>query len=228
MKNFNTIVIFIFGGLLFCCTPSEESNKRDTDTVILESENDSLVPVFGNRFEISGDFNGDGKIETLAEHYFDGNKNNETNKFYTNIEYDSLVARTIKKNPICFVSSTDKLVDTLHIYSGGQLLGLSFLKNEGDLNNDGTDEVSYVIDWADWSNLNTWHLVTFKNNKWIELYSFSIWDWQIPEDLKSFKGLIEPIKEHEIQIIYMNDEALEDTTIINLNSLNKTRELKSN
>jgi hypothetical protein len=91
------------------------------------------------------------------------------------------VALTIRKEPYTFVTSSNKSIDTLHITSKGQALGLSYLKNEGDLNGDGTDEISYVVNWADWSNLNTWHIMTFKNKKWTELYSFPIWDWQLPD-----------------------------------------------
>jgi hypothetical protein len=138
----------------------------------------------------------------------------------------------------------------LHISSGGQLLGLSYLKNEGDLNGDGTDEVSYVVNWADWSNTNTWHLVTYKNKKWKELYSFAIWDWQLPDlpetfnqygligleqkiinttnvtmnkriekELKDFKGLVKKVKTNKIQVIFKNNEAEEDTMIVDLKRL---------
>ena len=49
------------------------------------------------------------------------------------------------------------------------------LYNEGDLNNDGTDEVSFVI-WAEGS----WvvcYVYSLKKNKWYEpIDSFSMWD----------------------------------------------------
>jgi hypothetical protein len=147
----------------------------------------NIKPVLGYRFILSGDFDGDGKKEKLIEHFFSGLDNKETNKFYDSLsDYDQLVALTIKKEPFSFVISDNKRIDTLHISSGGQLLGLFYLKNEGDLNGDETDEVSYVVNWADWSNLNTWHLVTYKNNKWTELYSFPIWDWQLPDLPETF------------------------------------------
>ena len=147
----------------------------------------NIKPIFGYRFVITGDFDGDGKKEKLIEHYFSALVNKETNKFYDSLpEYDHLVALTIKKEPYSFAISNNKFIDTLHISSSGQLLGLSYLKNEGDLNGDGTDEISYVVNWADWSNLNTWHLMTFKNKKWQELYSFPIWDWQLPDLPETF------------------------------------------
>jgi len=153
----------------------------------LETIPNNIKPIFGYRFIITGDFNGDGKKEKLIEHFISGIDNKETNKFYEGLtDFGQLVALTIKKEPISFLISDNKLIDTLRISSGGQLLGLSYLKNEGDLNGDGTDEVSYVVNWADWSNVNTWHLVTYKNNKWTEIYAFPIWDWQLPDLPETF------------------------------------------
>ncbi|MEC4050470.1 hypothetical protein OX284_013590 [Flavobacterium sp. SUN046] len=141
-----------------------------------------IHPVFGYRFIIDGDFDGDGVKEQLVEHFYSLKTNKETNKFYENLpDYGDLVTLTMKKDPYSFVSSTNKNIKNLEISQEGQLLGLSYLKNEGDLNGDGTDEVSYVVNWADWSNLNHWHLMTYRNQQWEELYTFSIWDWQLPD-----------------------------------------------
>ena len=234
---------------------SLQHNSSKTKNTVGKTIHKNLKPVLGYRFIISGDFDGDGKKEKLIEQFFSGIDNKETNKFYESLlDYDQLVALTVKKDPYTFVISDNELIDTLHISSGGQLLGLSYLKNEGDLNGDGTDEVSYVVNWADWSNLNTWHIVTYKNKKWIELYSFSIWDWQLPnlpetfnqygpfglenkvinttndtinkrieQVLKEFKGLVKKIRTNKIQVIFRNDEAEEDTMIVNLKRL-KQRE----
>ena len=230
--------------------PDTSKSKNQLEAT-LKAIPKNIKPVFGYRFIIKGDFNGDGKNEKLIEHYFSGLDHKETNKFYDDLpEYDQLVALTIKKDPYSFVTSDNKSIDTLHISSNGQLLGLSYFKNEGDLNGDGTDEVSYVVNWADWSNLNTWHLMTFKNRKWQELYSFPIWDWQLPDlpetfnqyglfglenkiinttddkinkqlekELNNFNGLVKKIKMNKIQVIFRNDEAEEDTLIVNLKRL---------
>lgn len=246
-----TIFLFILASFFSCENSSkklkEEKNTSVNDTLKQERK---LKPVFGYRFIISGDFDGDGKKENLIEHFFSGIDNKEINKFYENLEYDDLVDLTMKKNPYSFVLSDNKSIDTLQITGMAQNFGLSYLKNEGDLNNDGTDEVSYVVNWADWSNLNTWYLATYKNKKWQELYSFPIWDWQLPNlpetsnqyglfglenkiinsedaitnneienELKHFKGLIKKIKPNEIQVIYRNEEADEDTVIVNLKKL---------
>jgi hypothetical protein len=204
MKTPLTITILI-STLLFSCDNStkktqDEKRVSHVDTLQLDSSKsrnpieetlknipENIKPVLGYRFILTGDFDGDGKKEKLIEHFYSLLDNKETNKFYDSLSnYNQLVALTEKKEPYSFVSSDNRRIDTLHISTDDQLLGLSYLKNEGDLNGDGTDEVSYVIDWADWSSWNTWHLVTYKNKKWTELYSFPIWDWQLPDLPETF------------------------------------------
>jgi hypothetical protein len=155
-----------------------ESRLRE----VLQSIPKEVKAVFGYRFVISGDFNGDHKNEQLIEHYFSGMDHKESNKFYDNLsEFEQLVALSIEKRPLSFLSSDNTDIDTLIIHSGDQLLGLSYLKNEGDLNGDGGDEISYVINWADWSNVNTCHIKTYHQHQWKELHSFDIWDGQLPD-----------------------------------------------
>lgn len=181
--NIRPIIFLLILVMFLSC---DNSNKKTREKITISTtetlkHDKKLKPIFGYRFIISGDFDGDGKKENLIEHFFSGIDNKEANKFYENVEYDDLVELTMKKNPYSFVLSDNKSIDTLQITRIGQNFGLSYLKNEGDLNNDGTDEVSYVVSFADWSNLNTWYLFTYKNKKWQELYSFPIWDWQLPD-----------------------------------------------
>ena len=222
-----------------------DSSKSTTDfEEILDTMPEDETPIFGYRFVISGDFDGDGKEEKLIEHFISGLDNKETNKFYANITYGDLIYLTSQKEAYSFVLSDNKLIDTLHIISGMHF-GLSYLKNEGDLNGDGTDEISYVVNLADYSNLNTWYIMTYRHGKWVYLYSFDIWDWQLPDlpetfnqyglfgienklivtndtinkeierELKAFKGLVRKIKTNKIEIICNNDGDL-DTMIVNL------------
>lgn len=237
--------------------PKSDSTQKSVDNIPPDLRDKTLIAqlttVFGYRFIVEGDFNGDGKQEKLVEHYFDSLTGKESNKFYENISYDQLVEITAKyKAPECFLTSTDERIDTFWIAAYGQLLGLSYLKNEGDLNGDGTDEISYVVNNADWSNSNSCHLATYKNKEWKHLYSFPIWDWQIPDlpetfnryglfglqdkiinttndtinqklekELKEFPGFIQKITNNKIQVRYQNEEASEDTMIVDLRRLPK-------
>lgn len=162
---------------------SSLENKDEADWVQkeLDSLPEKLHPVMGYRFVITGDFDGDGKKEKITEHFYSIRDKKETEKFDDSLEFDQLVAVTIRKQPMSFFLSDNLRIDTLLISASPQLLGLRYAKNEGDLNGDGRDELSYVIEWADWSNMNTCHLVSFINGHWEELYSFPIRDWQLPD-----------------------------------------------
>jgi hypothetical protein len=215
---------FLFILLLSCDQNHLDSRisktpKQGSDSIKATSK--TLIPIAGHRFSIRGDFDGDGIDETLTEHYVSQITNQETNKGYENhLDYDSLVVLTVKKRPQTFVSASTKKINTLQISKAHQLLGLSFLKNEGDLNGDGTDEVSYVIDYADWSSLNNCYIITYKHQKWQDLQSFPIWDWQLTDDtFNPKKGLIKKITNTKVQVTGRNKDDLGGVQILILKKL---------
>jgi hypothetical protein len=169
------------------------------------AELSTLKPIWGYRFVITGNFSGAG-IDTLREHYYSKVKHLETNKYFDNVDYDKMVSLAMKQEPWSFVTCSNHTVDTLNISSDVQLFGIAWLKNEGDLNGDGTDEVSYVVDWADWSSLNTCHIVTLTKHGWKELYHFMVHDWEIPDlpDYQTEYGLFGSSGGHSS---YKNDTA---------------------
>jgi hypothetical protein len=184
---FSAAILF----LLASCKDSKASKDSEATTkkaVVKENvagdkkAQDSLTPIFGYRFAIWGDFDGDGKRESLTEHYYSRRDGREAYKFYDNVENDyDIWDSVMDKMPYSFATSSNPAIDTLRISKVSQLFGIAYLKNEGDLNEDGSDEVSYVTDYADMSSLNTWHIMTYDKEEWKELYSFPIWDWQLPE-----------------------------------------------
>jgi hypothetical protein len=245
-----SLLILCLSAAYVSCTTNEHRQLDSGAGIVHDTSSASpLKPIFGYRFVIKGDFNGDGKKETLTELFYSGTEGKETNKFYENIPYDSLVALTVSKMPASFAVSSDPSIDTLNVAAEAQLLGIAFMKNEGDLDGDGGDEVSYVVNWADWSNLNSCKLVSYKKNKWVQLFEFDIWDWQLPEipatareysiaglgelhvtgndsillqmekDLASFEGFIKKLDENRIRVRYKNEEASEDTMIFDLGTL---------
>ena len=251
MKPSSLIAIFLIAVIANSCKSGNTSQIKKEPIVngLQKSEAVNklkLKPVFGYRFSITGDFNGDGKKDTLTEHFFSGIDNKETNKYYENGNYDTLVALNAKKKTYCFLSCSNKNIRALNIASTPQL-GIAYLKNEGDLNGDGTDEISYAVDWADWSNVNFCRVMTFKNNEWKEIYSFQIRDWQIPDrpqtynqygiaglddkiinttnvtankqiekNLLDFKGFIKKLADNKIQVALITDDATPDTIVVDL------------
>lgn len=193
--------------------------------------------LFGYRFSITGDFDGDGKKETLTECFISKINGQELDQFLAaDDEEGRNIYRIERWQAFSFLTSSNRKIDTLFFELDNPAYGLAYLKNEGDLDGDGADEISYVIRWADVSNLNTCHVVSFKNQQWIHLYSFPIWDWQLPElpiyatqaEWKRnatqsntklnqrFAGLIKKIRPREFEIVYRNDDAEEDTKTVEL------------
>lgn len=194
-------------------SPIESTSNNEPPMVII----DSLVKInFGSTKVITGDFDGDGKREKLVEHYVSRNTGTDIEKFYySGTPYSELVNATAKKKPRSYLLSDNKTIDTLSISSAPQLFGIFFLKNEGDLNNDGSDEVSYVVDWADRSAVNTYYIVTYKNGKWTKLASFRMWEWQF-DDVPSNQGLIKKTGNSEIEYYGSGEEYMLDTMSMKL------------
>ncbi len=211
---------------------SAKKKKKETSTF-----DDNEATLFGYRFQLTGDFNGDGKKEQLTEHFVSRVNGEEINQFLATDDEDGRNLKRIEKwQSYSFIASNSPKIDTLFFEKSEASVGLAFLKNEGDLDGDGGDEISYVVRWADISSLNTCYVMSYKNNKWEKLYSFPIWDWQLPElpiyttktdwekrnlktDEKSvnhFAGLIKKVEPKMIQIVYRNEDAEEDTSIVNL------------
>jgi hypothetical protein len=255
------ILVFCLGVLIFVCKrlPEESNNQNDGNTSN-QFQSDSINPfaddgdtiqtgkqhlelVYGYYFIITGDFDGDGTKETLAEHFYSSKENRETSKWNDSIDdYNKLIELIIKKDAYSFVTCNSCTIDTLQVAPGGSSFGLAYLKNEGDLNGDGTDEVSYVVNFTDWSELNTWYIMTYKNGSWQKLYTFPIWDWQLPElpygeytvtssqniplplnnssgtedEIESFEGLVKKISTGKIQVIYRNENNEVDTMLVDL------------
>lgn len=178
MKQYLSFLFFLV--LFHSCKKDDVATKKVLQKKIVEKDtiNNSkmgvvfkvedtlkMTPVFGYRFSLIGDFNGDTIKDTLFEKVTSLDTNKEINKYYEEIEYDDLVEVTIKKNPSVSLVSNSSKIKTFDLDISGQIFGFSFLKNEGDLNGDGTDEISYVSDYADFSSLNRMVIITYKNNK---------------------------------------------------------------
>ncbi|AYL95708.1 hypothetical protein [Mucilaginibacter celer] len=219
--------------------------KPNADAASEEKSVDTLAqkpqPAFGYRFVISGDFDGDGKQEKLVEHFCDSTGAKEVDKFFKG-DYDDDVKMLHSRKCHSFLKCDNNLIDAPPIEPLPNF-GLLFLKNEGDLNGDGNDEISFVTNKADWSNLNDYTIMTYKHGKWETLYWFPIWEWQLPDlprkaynlklygnqedvidttdqrllkELESFSGLVKKINNKKLQIIYRSRDISADTIIVSL------------
>jgi len=146
--------------------------------------------LFGHRFMITGDVDGDGVVDTLTEVYYSTELDREVPKYVQDMPYDSLVERAYDFGALVILQRSGGKVDTLDARGHG--FGLALLVNEGDLDGDGGDEIGYVLDNADWSNTNTYRVATWKKEGIRVLFTFPIWDWQLPDlpDAEREYGLI--------------------------------------
>lgn len=155
---------------------------------------------------ITGDFDGDGKEDELKETLI-SSINNKSIDALPKLEYDSLVTVIFNKKPILSLKSNSKNIPELMLTKEGSF-GLFYAKNEGDLNNDGIDEISVVIDWADWSACNKCIIYTLKNGKWIEYARFDVREWQIYRN-PDFKGFINKNKKGIYEVSTFDSEVIE-------------------
>jgi len=92
--------------------------------------------------EITGDFNGDGKIDSLKLH-------------------DWINDESIYSVSDVIFSFSDKKIPKLKICSNFDYT----IKNEGDLDGDGADEIGFLYGWGS-SSCRIYRVYTLKNNRW--------------------------------------------------------------
>lgn len=151
-----------------------DSLKIKADSLLRISE-----PIMGYRFNITGDFDGDRKTDILQERFTDSLYKDEAAKYYTStdtlFDYNDVSLLNLYFNNRSFLEWKEKKLKL----SGGHL-GFHYIENCGDINDDGKDEIIVLKQWDDFSNMNTAYVYTFNNDKWNEIYTIPVWEWQFP------------------------------------------------
>jgi hypothetical protein len=139
--------------------------------------------------------------------------NKETFKHYDSGDVEKHIELVIQSKPISRLYTTIAGVDTFVVTNSKQQTGLRFLENLGDLNGDHKDELGYAINWADFSNMNTYHILTIEDNKFIELFSFKINEAVNLEadELVDRKYLVKRISPQTIEYKFYSDSATVET-----------------
>lgn len=199
--------------LMVCCIPLQSQAQSVASG--------QVRPVRGHRFSISGDFNGDGKKDTVKEIFLSRKTKQEAAKWYKGLSDDAALNRVLAQKPILMLVSDNNQADTLLIADEVHPLGFRYLKNEGDLDNDGADELSYVIDAADYSNINVCYILSLRNRKWVYRYSFDIAESWLPLPPGKNNGkpidLVKKTGKKQIRVrTYDQDTGEEEFTLVDL------------
>jgi len=236
MKRIFSITI-LFSIFLVSCNKAQNGNAKITSDAYTSQlnpgmryidsiwDNISSIPSTLEGYKplmIVGDWDGTGRKDTLYECYYSRKLKREVvsplilYRDNDSITYDDLVALTIELEPAIYIINKSYPMDTISIDAHHQLFGFYFLENKGDLNGDGKDELLYMVDYADWSSTNTYNIYSRRKGKWGELYSFPVWEWQFED---GDKNIIEKLPDNKIKITFRNDEAMEETKIVDLNKI---------
>lgn len=144
-------------------------SRSNSQVPIPTSKKSSQSHITPNTLSIEGDFDGDGKEDTIRQFIADS-----TGKPVTELinysSYEEALKHFDKHNlhVQLNMNDTDTKIDT------GISSGLYSLINMGDTNNDNKDEIAFVPVLMDFSNLNTCHIYALCDNQWKEVKSFKL------------------------------------------------------
>jgi hypothetical protein len=161
----------------------ERTSETDAKTVgkLPEPEIDttSSRPVILHK--VTGDFNGDRKPDTLREGFYSRALKEPIRTIPFAESQDEIAHWICQLNPLAYIKTTG--IDSL-IFSGSNCttLGLDYLINVGDLDKNGTDEIAVVVNWADFTSVNSCYIFSYCSGKWKQVFSFTIHELIMEED----------------------------------------------
>ena len=177
------------------------------------SQNSPISVTTNERLSIIGDFDGDKIKDTIFESYISSLTKRECPKSFDTEDFEKDIELIINQKPITRIYSNIVGIDTLIVSTETQQTGIDWFSNLGDLNADGTEEFGYIINWADYSNINTFHIMTIKGKYFKELLTFKV-NESInleTENLIDEKFLIKPVDKKTIEFQFYSDSATVET-----------------
>ena len=181
------LLLFIFG---FTCPDKEKSEAEIRGTM----QKTDTTYVYPDKFSVTGDFDGDGKTDTLVQN----NISKITGQSIDSIPYfndwDSLVQFIDSAGSDVVLTILNGDSEPLHL---GSAFGLYCLINIGDNNKDKRDEIALVVDYCDFSSCNLCFIYTLCENKWVTIKSFGIHESAFDYEgdtlplIKEIKGFLE-------------------------------------
>lgn len=181
LASFFLVVVILYS----CNSRIESTQSIHADTVQTVGSDTSLGtddPVttghgtakFGDRFSIVGDFDGDGMEDTIYESFVSQLTNLEMPKEFDVDDWGRNVKLIMEHKPLTRLYSSIAAVDTFTVTDQRQQCGVYFFRTLGNLDGESGDEFGYAVNNADQSNLNTYHVMTFKDHRFVEVLRFDI------------------------------------------------------
>lgn len=176
------VLAFILTILIGCQSPEEPSNPVYSSRFkfeVKQKAKDTLTYQICHKLSSSphfivDDFNGDGLLDTIYESYISNVTKKPLSKVIDSLDWDKSIAMVYKMKPVIRLYSSIHDIDTVVITANPGQFGFSQFRSLGDLDGDRGAEFGYFIDLADYSNLNTFHVMTLKDNKVLDLFAFPI------------------------------------------------------
>jgi hypothetical protein len=160
---------------------------------------------------VSGEFDSDNFKDTIFQHNFSRLTNSEIEQALSPFsnEWESVVNWFYYQKAGVFLSISNS--DTLYL---GNAQGLYCLINIGDNNKDGKDEIAFVVDLLDFSNINTCKIFSLnKNGNWCSLKEFEIHEGSFIYESEKARPVFSQIKDflekHENQWFFKDNSQLE-------------------
>lgn len=163
-------LIYILTILLL--TSCGDKKTVDNSTVLKTADNKIKLYKLYKHF-IVGDFDGDKKEDTIFQHNYSRLTRAEIDSSadpFQN-EWDTVVKWFNDQDADLYLTLNKNKQDTLHL---GTAQGLYCLINIGDNNADGRDEIAFVVDYFDFSRVNSCKIYTLCNTKWTLLKQFGV------------------------------------------------------
>lgn len=179
----NSLILF---GLLFHFITSVETTEVEQEIHLNQQIEEQAD--YWEQNTISGHFFSTEKLDTLSEKLVSKTTGLRIPNFYDSISYEEVVDYHTKKDPLLILSDYDR--DS--ITCSGQIFGLYWLKNLGDLNGDGLDEIGLIFDYADWSNLNSCQIHSYQN-EWKMIGRFGILELDLYQTEKSIDEVMDSL-----------------------------------
>lgn len=165
------IYTLILISVLLSCN-SQTSKTVDNSTVTKTADNKVKLHKL-EKLLVVGDFDGDKKQDTIFQHNYSrltrAEIENSADPFQN--EWDTVVKWFYDQDADLYLTINKSNQNTLHL---GTAQGLYCLINIGDNNADGKDEIAFVIDYLDFSRVNSCKIYSLCKGQWALLKQFGI------------------------------------------------------